>query len=137
MTTQNGLLSGKRVLLAEDDHAARRALAGALRSLGMDVLEVADGGRMLVAVTSQYRGDHSPREIDLVVTDVRMPVMSGLDIFKGIRAAHWRMPVIVMTAYETPEVRDVVDRYGATLITKPIDLDELERTIRDLLAPHR
>ena len=90
---------------------------------------------MLVAVTSQYRGDHSPGDIALLLTDVRMPVMSGIEIFKGIRAAHWRTPVIVMTAYETPEVRDAVTRYGATLITKPIDLDALERTIRDLLTP--
>lgn len=124
----------KRVLLAEDDPVARRILARALREMGLDVVEVGDGGRMLVAITSHYKDGRSPLDLDLIVTDVRMPVMSGLDAFKGVRAAHWRTPVIIVTAYETDEVRDVVMRFGATLLVKPIDLETFEAKVREALA---
>lgn len=126
-------LAGRRVLLAEDDAASRRLLARCLRQMNLDVIEAADGGRMLVEITSLYKDGHTPRELDLIVTDVRMPVMSGLEAFKGVRAAHWRTPVIIVTAYETTEVRDTVDRFGATLLVKPIDLDEFESHVRRLL----
>lgn len=130
-------LQGKRVLLAEDDPSARCALAKSLREMGLDVIEVDDGGRMLVAVTAHYRGSLRPDDLHLVITDVRMPVMSGLDIFKGLRAAHWRTPVIVMTAHETKEVRDTVAMFGATLLLKPLDLDVFEATVRALLSRPR
>jgi CheY-like chemotaxis protein len=124
----------KRVLLAEDDDSARRALAKSLRGLDLDVVEVVDGGRLLVAVASHYKGERHPEDVDLVITDVRMPVCSGLDVFKGIRAAHWKTPVIIMTAYETKEVRDVVATLGAVLLHKPLDLDVFESTVVRLLG---
>lgn len=124
---------GKRALLAEDDDSSRRVLAASLRAMGFDVNEAADGGRMLVAITSHYKDGRKPRDLDLIVTDVRMPVMSGLEAFKGLRAAHWTTPVIVLTAYETPEAREVVDRFGAVLLLKPLDLDVFETTVRELV----
>lgn len=84
-----------------------------------------------------YKHGRSPDDLDLVITDVRMPVMSGLEVFKGLRIAHWTLPVIVMTAYATDEVRDATQRYGATLLIKPLDLDELETAVRQALAAPR
>jgi DNA-binding response OmpR family regulator len=126
-------LSGRRILLAEDDESARHAVAHALRALGADVIETSDGGRMLVAITSQYKDGRTPQELDLIIADVRMPVVSGIDVFKGLRAAAWRTPVIIVTAYDTPEVRDVVDRFGAVLLLKPFELEDLERAVEGLL----
>lgn len=128
-----GILHGKRVLLAEDEDATRRAMATFLQSLGADVIETVDGGRMLVAIAAQYKDGRRPEDIDLVITDVRMPVVRGLDVFKGLRAAGWLTPVIVATAFDTPEVREVVERFGAVLLLKPIDLGELEDVIRKLI----
>lgn len=130
-------LTGRRILLAEDDASGRRAIAGVLRSRGAEVIEITDGGRLLVAITSQYKDGHTPDEIDLIITDVRMPVMSGLDVFKGLRAAAWKTPVIVVTAFDSPDVRDVVNRFGAFLLQKPVDLDELEATIDRVLVKGR
>lgn len=131
-------LAGKRVILAEDDVTARTIIAKVLRAMELEVIETTDGGRLLVAVTSYYKEGRSPEELDLVITDVRMPVMSGLEIFKGMRSAHWTLPVIVMTAFASAEVSDVVSRYGATLLIKPLDLDVLESVVMRLLAgPHR
>jgi DNA-binding response OmpR family regulator len=127
-------IAGKRVLLAEDDGSARCIIAEVLRAMGLDVIETADGGRMLVAVASYYKDGRTPDDLDLVITDVRMPVMSGIEIFKGLRTAHWKVPVIVMTAWATDEVRDATSRYGAALLIKPLDLDELETVVKRLLT---
>lgn len=128
-----GPYSGKRVLLAEDDASSRAVLAKTLRGMGCEVVEAVDGGRMLVAVTAQYKEGHRPEEIDLVVTDVCMPVFSGIDVFKGLRAAHWRMPVIVMTGYDTKQVRDTVAMLDAVLLLKPLDLAMFEAKVAELL----
>lgn len=129
-----GSLVGKRVLLAEDDAAARSIMARALRSMGIDVVETHDGGRMLVAVAAHYRDGRSPEDLDLVVTDVNMPVVGGLDVFAAMRAARWKTPIIVVTGYVTPAVRMSVDRLGAVLLVKPLDLAVLEATVRRLLS---
>jgi DNA-binding response OmpR family regulator len=125
--------AGKRVLLAEDDKSSRSVLAKTLRALGCEVIEVDDGGRMLVAIASHYKGSLHPEDLDLVITDVYMPVCSGIDVFKGLRAAHWRTPVIVMTGHETKEVRDAVAMLDAVLLLKPLDLDVFEATVMELL----
>jgi CheY-like chemotaxis protein len=122
------------VLLAEDDEAARSILARALRELGMVVEELVDGGRLLVSVASQYRDGHTPEDVDLIVSDVNMPVCSGLQVFRGVRAAHWLTPVLLMTAYPTAEVRDTATQLGARLLVKPFDLDAFEQAVLELVA---
>lgn len=126
-----------RVLLAEDDSSARSILATILRSMDLDVVEVDDGGRMLVAVAACYRESRPRNEIDLVVTDVQMPVVSGIDIVKNIRRAGWGAPIIIVTAWITPELEETAKRYGGVLLPKPLDLEVFERTVRDLLVRRR
>ena len=124
----------KRVLLADDDPGTREVVAEVLRDMGLEVLTSDDGGRMLVAIASQYKSGNTPDDVQLVVTDVVMPVMSGIDVLKGLRAAHWKTPVIVMTAFATNEVRDAVEKLGGVLLVKPVDLHVLESTVRDLIS---
>jgi CheY-like chemotaxis protein len=122
------------VLLADDDACAREVVAEVLRDMDLDVVETDDGGRMLVAIAAQYKAGRKPEDVHLVVTDVVMPVMSGLDVLKGLRAAHWKTPVIVMTAFATDDVREAVASLGGVLLPKPIALDVLQRTVRGLLG---
>jgi CheY-like chemotaxis protein len=131
------VLRRPRIILAEDDVAPRELLAKVMRALGADVESSADGGRLLVAVASQYDAGHAPEDIDLIVTDIRMPVMSGLDVIEALRAARWQTPVLLMTAYETPEVRARAAKLGATLLIKPLDLDVFEETVRGLVKQLR
>jgi CheY-like chemotaxis protein len=126
-----------RVLLAEDDANARTILATILRAMDLDVVEVDDGGRMLVAVAACYRESRPRSEIDLVVTDVRMPVVSGIEIVKNIRRAGWSAPIIIVTGWVTPELEEAAKRYGGVLLPKPLDLNVFERTVRDLLDQRR
>lgn len=127
----------KRVLLAEDDESGRTIMAIALRAMGLDVVEAEDGGRMLVAVASQYKDGRSTEDIDLVITDIHMPVVGGLDLLKSMRLAGWTTPVMVITGYATSEVRDVALRLGAVILDKPLELDVFERTVRGLLEGRR
>jgi len=124
----------KRVLLADDDPCTREVVAEILRDMGLEVVTSDDGGRMLVAIASQYKSGNTPEDVQLVVTDVVMPVMSGLDVLKGLSAAHWKTPVIVMTAFATDDVRDAVQKLGGVLLVKPVDIGVLETTVRDLIS---
>jgi DNA-binding response OmpR family regulator len=136
MTTRD-VMAGKRVLLAEDDDSARRAMGTVLRALGLDVLETSDGGRMLVALGAHYQRERSPQELDLIVTDLNMPVIGGLDVFKGLRAAGWTVPVLIVTGNDSDEVRGVAARLDAVVLAKPIDLQEFERAVLALLSRPR
>lgn len=126
-------IAGKRVLVAEDDPSTREAIVTALRQLGLDVTESENGGRLLVRLAEHLKNGRSPDELDLVITDVNMPVINGLEVFRGLRAAHWTTPVIIVTGMDTPEVREQAERLDAVLLLKPLDLDLLEAHVRDLL----
>jgi CheY-like chemotaxis protein len=126
-----------RVLLAEDDQSSRRALAAALRNLGMDVQEVTDGGRLLVSLAEQYKNGRESADIDLIVSDLRMPVCTGLEIFEGIRAARWPTALLLITAYPTGEVEKLAAKVGAKLLVKPFDLEEFERAVLELVGSDR
>lgn len=108
-------------------------LTEVLDMLGTEVKAVADGGGLLVCVASQYDEGHTPGEVDLIVTDVAMPVCSGFDILGAIRSAGWRTPVIIITGIVTDNVRARAVKLGATLLPKPIDLATFQSTVVDLL----
>jgi DNA-binding response OmpR family regulator len=121
-----------RILLAEDDEAMRNLVAEALRKDGYEVLAVSDGGRLLVSL-AQYMDDRGQGFVDLVVTDVRMPVCSGMQILEQIRAARWRMPFILMTAFGDAATREQATSLGALLFDKPFELDDLRTAVASLL----
>lgn len=122
-----------RILIAEDDTELRLALSTALRRDGHDVLEVIDGGRLLVLLAQEYTATSEPRAVDLLVSDVRMPVCSGIQIVEQLRAAHWPTPVILMTAFGDDATRLHADALGAVLLYKPFDLDDFRTAIGSLL----
>jgi len=123
-----------RVLVAEDDEDGREMLAVALREIGAEVDLVENGGRFLVAIASQYRDGNILPPPDLIVTDVNMPVCSGLSVFEALRAAHWATPVIVVTGCDTPAARQSAAKFGATFLLKPIDLDVFQKTALRLMS---
>jgi DNA-binding response OmpR family regulator len=125
----------RRIFLAEDDSEMRRLVADALRKEGYDVLEAADGGQLLVRLARMCQDDLGPGEgVDLIVTDLRMPICNGLDILGALRAASWRTPVIVMTAFGDAATREQAEKLGAIMLDKPFRLHVLKRTIGELLS---
>jgi DNA-binding response OmpR family regulator len=130
------LLSTKsrpRILLAEDDQEMRSLVASALRADGYEVIEVADGGRLLACVGTTYMNGTSDIAYDLLVSDIRMPAYNGIDILEGLREAGWPTPVILMTGFGNRETSARAEELGATLFNKPFDIDDLRTAVRHLI----
>jgi DNA-binding response OmpR family regulator len=123
--------STPRILVAEDDSEMRRLVADALRKDGYEIVEASDGGRLLVEVTSLYQ--HPENQPDLIVSDIQMPVCTGLQILEALRKAHWTMPVILMTAFGDDETRARADTLGAILFDKPFAIDDLRTAVLNVL----
>jgi CheY-like chemotaxis protein len=113
-----------RIVLAEDDSSLRELLASALERDGYEVVQATTGNEL----TDQIRRIAAGGErIDLVISDVRMPKMSGLAVLKLLRDAEFNMPVILITAFSDVWTRREAGEFGAVLLDKPVQL----RTLRD------
>lgn len=126
-----------RVLLAEDDAELRRLLREALQAAGYDVVEVADGGRLLVRLGQEYRAGRPEDSFDVMISDVRMPVCTGLQIVESLRVASRRFPVILITAFADDATRAKAERLGAVLLDKPFDVDELVKAVERTVSVGR
>jgi len=118
-----------RVLLAEDDAEMRAVVADALRLEGYEVTEAADGGRLLVDVARRLKRGNAGESLDLIVSDVRMPICTGLQILAALREAHWQTPVILMTAFGDDAVRRHAESLDAALLDKPFDIDDFRTAV--------
>jgi CheY-like chemotaxis protein len=119
-----------RVLLAEDDREMRRLVVEALRKDGHDVIEASDGGRLLVRLAELFDKDPSMAAVDIIVSDVRMPICSGLELIERMFEARWKVPCILMTAFGDEEIRGRAEAVGALLLDKPLRLDDLREAVR-------
>jgi CheY-like chemotaxis protein len=123
-----------RVIVAEDDPEMRRLVVEALRKDGHHVEEAPDGGRLLVKLAEAFDRDPSLGLVDVIVSDIRMPVCSGLDLLEKIASARWRIRVVLMTAFGDEETRRRAEALGAVLFDKPLSLDALRRAVKQLAA---
>lgn len=126
-----------RILLAEDDADMRSLVADALRGDGYDVVELTDGGRLLVNIAARLKDGTGGDSLDLIVSDIRMPICSGLQILSALRDAHWNTPVILMTAFGDDATRRQAEGLSAVLFDKPFDLDDLRTAVANLLPRDR
>ena len=107
-----------RILIVDDDAGQRSLLDSFLKSQGFETKPVSSGEQALAALRSE--------DISMMISDVRMPGISGLETLRRAREAHAVLPVLLVTAYA--EIREAVGamRDGAVnYLSKPIDLDEL------------
>jgi two-component system response regulator HydG len=117
----------KRVLVVDDDRATCNLLQMGLSREGFDTQTTTGGERALQLLAQQ--------DFDLVMTDLNMPSMSGLELCERVVAARPEVPVIVITAFGNMDVAIAAMRAGAfDFVTKPFEMDamvlSLERAIR-------
>lgn len=117
----------ERILIVDDDPSMRTALMESVRRLGFDVQGAMDGADAVERV-SRYKPW-------LVVTDLKMPRLGGLDLIKEIKSRSPHTLMVLMTAYGTVETAVEAMKYGASdYILKPFSTDLLERVIANLKA---
>lgn len=115
------------LLIVEDEPLQRLTLKDICIDLGYEVLEAANGEEALFLIEDN-------QSVDIVLTDLSMPVMDGRDLIKAIRTRHVNIPVAVLTI--SRDLDDVVEvmRLGAQdFIPKPIEPERLNVTIKNLL----
>jgi two-component system response regulator AtoC len=125
-----------RILIAEDDHDMRELIAETMRKDGYEVVEAETGGRLLVLLAHQIADARGPDLVDLVISDVRMPICTGSQILEQLRSANWKTPFILMTAFGDAGVRTHVERLGGVFFDKPFDVDDLRAAVTFLLGPY-
>ncbi|HEY6037158.1 MAG TPA: response regulator [Kofleriaceae bacterium] len=126
------VLDDAHILVADDDPAMLEAVADSLEHFGARVVRAASGAELIEAV-----GEQGPFE--LVVTDISMPWMSGLQAMQSARTAGLDTPIVVMTALKGEGVPADVAKLGndALLLRKPFALDELYAAVTTLIERRR
>ncbi|MCB1182810.1 sigma-54-dependent Fis family transcriptional regulator [bacterium] len=115
------------ILIVDDERRQRETLAQVLAGWGHDVLEAGGGEEALARLDNAA--------VDLVLSDLRMPGLSGDELLARLRETRPDVDVVLMTAYGTIEGAVAAMRQGAAdFVTKPLDLDQLEVVIDRTLA---
>lgn len=126
------LNKSRRVLIVEDMRDQRELIEIALEGEPYELVTTDDGDKGLEIY---HQAKREGRKFDLLVTDVRMPEMSGLGLSEAIRGEGDQMAILIMTAFELDVIGDA--RYKMInpcgMIQKPMGLVELKPIIRDLL----
>src|SRR6185437_3611506 len=126
-----GLLNHMSTILIVEDEAKMRRLLE---------LDLADAGLQTVSAPDAETGLKVFREnaVDLIVTDLKLPGMSGLDFLQAVKSTNSALPVIVMTAFGTVETAVEAMKAGASdYVLKPFSLAELRMVVQKELDVHR
>jgi DNA-binding response OmpR family regulator len=95
---------------------------------GYVVIEACDGQALLLAIENLRAGSVRPV---MIVSDVRMPGYSGLDLLAILRCASWTLPVVLITAFGDEDTHAEALELGAVaVLDKPFDLDHLRAVVR-------
>lgn len=122
-------LKDKSVLIVDDDLRILRALDRVLAGEGASVIEASWGGDALDLLTERRM------RVDLVITDLRMPFVSGMTVVYAIHKILPALPIIVLTAFGSPDVKAECFRQGASaFLEKPLNSAELLEAIATVLG---
>jgi two-component system response regulator AtoC len=126
-TKGSSLDNSKLILIADDDQSIRSLLHSFLQGEGFQTVE-AKSGRDVIPTINKHRPD-------LVIMDVRMPGMTGLEVLDQLKRLHMDdIPVLMMTAYGTSNIAiEAIQRGAYDYVTKPFELDDLLITVRRTL----
>ncbi|MBV8972767.1 MAG: response regulator [Sphingomonadaceae bacterium] len=119
---------GGTVLLVEDERSVRMIVERVLRRAGLDVLSASDGTAALELLAES--------RVDLLVSDVVMPGIDGVELLERSRERRPGLPVVLMSGYAEPPQRRALDGTGAVFLAKPFAADDLLAAVRSALAAH-
>jgi len=117
----------REILVVEDEEIAREVLIQALETLGFGAIGAINGRHALEVLS-----DHS---VDLVLTDIYMPEMNGLELLRQLRDGGSDVPVILITGYDADEARHAAEQYhAAALLLKPFRLAQLKNLLEAIFS---
>jgi len=116
-------MNDQTILVVDDEEAQRETLSGYLKKKNYRIFQ-ADNGEKGVSIIEKH-------QVDMVLTDMRMPGISGIELLKKIKSLNPEISVVVMTAYGSIDDATEAMKSGAEdYIQKPIDLDHLDLIIK-------
>ncbi|WP_186457492.1 response regulator [Nitrospirillum amazonense] len=119
----------KTVLSVDDSSSVRQMVKLTLSGAGYDVVQASDGAEGLAKAKDTV--------VDLVVTDLNMPVMNGLDLIRALRQlpAYRGVPILFLTTESDADMKQAAKAAGATgWITKPFQQEQLVAVVRKVLG---
>ena len=123
------------ILLADDYADVRAALAELLSRDGYQVVEVGHGAFLLDYLTMCWLRPDAILVPDVILSDVRMPGFSGLEILAALKRTQVEIPVVLITAFPTLGVSERAHQLGAaTVLSKPFDVDDLRMVVLNLMS---
>jgi len=126
--------AAKLILIAEDDEEMRVLLEHRLRKENYEVESCGDGFELLEHIGS-FTSDDPPKRFDLIVSDIRMPGFTGLEILDFIHANGGFPPTVLITAFGDEQTHAEAERLGvAAVLDKPFDLDQLAAVVHRILS---
>ena len=115
-----------RVLVVDDEGIVRTWMARLLRKDGYSVQEAANGAEALDLAVADSIG------FDLVITDIRMPLLNGWDLGRRIKDRWPNLPILYISGYDVQQP----GTHGGTLLRKPFEPEDLLRVVGQLLRDH-
>ena len=113
-------INEKAILIIDDDAAMLRALSKVLSGEGAVVASASWAGEIMERLADNQG------HFDLIITDLRMPILNGNSVLGAVKAALPEVPVIVMTAFGSPEVEaECLEKGAAAFLEKPLDTPQL------------
>ena len=120
--------SGELILLVDDDPSVLDVAREMLEHLGFSVLTAANGQEALALF------DDRPKEIDLVITDLTMPKMGGVDLVQALRQRSPQAKIVIMAGYLlAADADELMARNIRDWLLKPLQLEQLAETVDKLL----
>ena len=124
-----------KIIIAEDDEEMASLLVRAFKKAGYDV-DACQNGWDLLRLLGVFPASDAYKSVSLVVSDIRLRGISGLDALKTCGYAGRFPPIILITAFGDQRTHDQARKYGAVdMLDKPFDIDELLNKVRDIVPP--
>ena len=118
-----------RILIAEDEESLRLLVARGIAMDGHDVVANCDGAEALDTLVREAR------HFDLLLTDIRMPVMDGIALALAASRHYPTLTIVLMTGYADQRERAYgLDALIHDVVSKPFSLDQIRKTVKDALA---
>jgi len=130
-----GMFSGREseglVLVVDDEPDVRKVVRMTLEKAGYDVLEAEDGAK---AIEEVKKGENSLL-LNLIITDIRMPNMNGIDVINYYRKEWPSVPVIVLTGFPDLDMATTMLQHGVSdYLVKPVESEKLRAAVAKAFA---